>query len=597
MKDPVWESSLGALYLKDQRCRFRVWAPNARAVEVDVCGTRRVPLEPREDGYFEAEVDAVPPGTTYSYRLDGGEARPDPASRYQPEGVHGPSAVVDHRFDWTDDAWPGISLPEHILYEIHVGTFTPEGTFDAVIPCLDRLADLGVTAIELMPVTQFPGARNWGYDGVLPYAVQGSYGGPEGLKRLVDAAHARGLAVVLDVVYNHLGPEGNYLSEFGPYFTERYKTPWGLALNYDGPESDPVRRYFIENALAWIADYHIDGLRLDAVHAIADASERPFLQELGTEVRILAGQLRRRVHVFPESDINTLFFLRRPERGGCGFDAQWTDDFHHSLHTLLTGERSGYYVDFGSVEQMAKAMAGGFVYTGERSPYRRRRHGVPADEMSGDRHVVCMQNHDQTGNRMNGERIASLTDFESLKLGAAAVLLSPFLPLLFMGEEYGETAPFLYFVSHSDEDLIRAVREGRKEEFAAFGWTEEPPDPQSAETFERSRLNQSLREEGRHAMLHAFYQELIRLRKTVPALARLSKEDTEVTEFDSVILVRRRSAEGDALLAFNFSEEEKALAPPEGDWRKILDSAGERWDGPGEAGEGRIGRRGVVVFE
>ncbi|HSK75294.1 MAG TPA: malto-oligosyltrehalose trehalohydrolase, partial [Thermoanaerobaculia bacterium] len=431
MRDPGWEPSLGAIYLKNQRCRFRVWAPKARTVEVDVCGSRRVPLEPRGDGYFEVELDGVPPGTTYSYRLDGGDRRPDPASRYQPEGVHGPSAVVDHRFDWTDDAWAGLALSEHSLSELHVGTFTPEGTFDAVIPHLDRLVDLGVTAVELMPVAQFPGSRNWGYDGALPYAVQNSYGGPEGLKRLVDACHARGLAVVLDVVYNHLGPEGNYLSEFGPYFTGRYKTPWGLALNYDGPYSDPVRRYFLENAFAWIADYHVDGLRLDAVHAIADNSERPFLQELGTEIRSLADRLLRRVHVFPESDRNTLFYLRRPERGGCGFDAQWTDDFHHSLHTLLTGERSGYYQDFGSLDQMAAAMAGGFVYTGQYSPYRRRRHGVPAGEMSGERHVVCSQNHDQTGNRMNGERLASLTDFESLKLAAGAVLLSPFLPLLF----------------------------------------------------------------------------------------------------------------------------------------------------------------------
>ncbi|HSF42045.1 MAG TPA: malto-oligosyltrehalose trehalohydrolase [Thermoanaerobaculia bacterium] len=598
MRDPGWEPSLGAIYLKNQRCRFRVWAPKARAVEVDVCGSRRVPLEPRDDGYFEVELDGVPPGTTYSFRLDGGDRRPDPASRFQPQDVHGPSAVVDHRFEWTDDAWAGLSLPEHILYELHVGTFTPEGTFDAVIPHLDRLADLSVTAVELMPVAQFPGSRNWGYDGVLPYAVQNSYGGPEGLKRLVDACHGRGLAVVLDVVYNHLGPEGNYLSEFGPYFTERYKTPWGLALNYDGPCSDPVRRYFLESALSWIADYHVDGLRLDAVHAIADNSERPFLQELGTEVRSLADRLARRVHMFPESDRNTLFYLRRPERGGCGFDAQWTDDFHHSLHTLLTGEQSGYYQDFGSLDQMATAMSGGFVYTGQYSPYRRRRHGVPAGEMSGERHVVCSQNHDQTGNRMNGERLASLTDFESLKLAAGAVLLSPFLPLLFMGEEYGETAPFLYFVSHSDEGLIRAVREGRKEEFTAFGWTEEPPDPQSPETFERSRIDPTLREQGRHAALHAFYKKLIRLRKTVPALARTTKEDVEVTlvEADRVILVRRRSGEGDVLLAFNFAEEEKTLALPEGDWRKLLDSAGEGWGGPGEAGEGRIGGRAVAVF-
>jgi len=591
LPDWEWEPSLGAIYLDHQRSRFRVWAPQARSVEIDLQG-RRVPLEPREHGTFEAVIDGAGPGTRYFYSLDGGPGRPDPASRFQPESVHGPSMVIDRRFDWQDEGWSGIPLEEHILYELHVGTFTPEGTFEAAIPHLDRLADLGVTAVELMPVAQFPGRRNWGYDGVLPYAVQNSYGGPEGLKRLVDACHARGLAVVLDVVYNHLGPEGNYLSEFGPYFTDRYKTPWGLALNFDGPDSDFVRRYFVENALQWIADYHVDGLRLDAVHAIADASERPFLQELGQEVADLSATLGRPVHVFPESDLNTLFFLRAREHGGCGFDAQWTDDFHHSLHTLLTGERSGYYQDFGGLDQMAKAMAGGFVYTGQSSPFRRRRHGVPADGLAGSRHVVCIQNHDQTGNRMNGERLASLVDFESLKLAAGAVLLSPFLPLLFMGEEYGETAPFLYFVDHSDPDLVEAVRNGRREELASFGWREEPPDPQSEETFERSRLAQSQHESGWHAALHAFYQELIRLRKSVPALARPSKEGVEVTAFEAErsILMRRRSGGSEALIVFNFSEREQRLPLPDGDWRRVLDSAGE-------AGQGEVrARRSLAVF-
>jgi maltooligosyltrehalose trehalohydrolase len=586
-----WEPSLGAVYLDTDRTRFRIWAPKARSVEVDL-QDRRVPLEPREHGTFEAVIDGAGPGALYSYSLDGGPGRPDPASRFQPESVHGPSMVIDRRFGWQDEGWSGIPLEEYILYELHVGTFTPEGTFEAVIPHLDRLADLGVMAVELMPVAQFPGRRNWGYDGVLPYAVQNSYGGPEGLKRLVDACHARGLAVVLDVVYNHLGPEGNYLSEFGPYFTDRYKTPWGLALNFDGPDSDPVRRYFVENALQWIADYHVDGLRLDAVHAIADASERPFLQELGQEVADLAGKLGRRVHIFPESDLNTLFFLRPREQGGCGFDAQWTDDFHHSLHTLLTGERSGYYQDFGGLDQMAKAMAGGFVYTGQHSPFRRRRHGVPADALAGSRHVVCSQNHDQTGNRMNGERLASLVDFESLKLAAGAVLLSPFLPLLFMGEEYGETAPFLYFVDHSDPDLVEAVRNGRREEFASFGWREEPPDPQSEETFERSRPTQCQHESGWHAALHAFYKQLIGLRKSVPALSHPTKEGVEVTAFEAEwsILLRRRNGESEALIVFNFSEREQTLPMPEGDWRKVLDSAAEA--GP----DGVRAPRSLAVF-
>ena len=581
MPESSWEPTLGAIHREDHRCRFRVWAPDARRVEALLCGGRRVPLEPRGDGYFEAAVEGVEPGTRYLYSLDGGEGRPDPASRFQPDGVHGPSMVVDRRFGWQDQGWRGIPLGQYIFYELHVGTFTPEGTFEAVIPHLDRLVSLGITAVELMPVAQFPGRRNWGYDGVLPYAVQNSYGGPEGLKRLVDACHARGLAVVLDAVYNHLGPEGNYLGELGPYFTARYKTPWGLALNFDGPESDAVRRYFVENALYWIADFHVDGLRLDAVHAIADNSERPFLQELGEEVKALAARLGREVHVFPESDLNTLFFLRPPEHGGCGFDAQWTDDFHHCLHTLLTGERSGYYQDFGALGQMAKAMAGGFVYTGEYSPFRRRRHGVPAGGMEGSRHVVCNQNHDQTGNRMRGERLSALAGFESLKLAAGAVLLSPFLPLLFMGEEYGETAPFLYFVDHSDPELIAAVRAGRKEEFAAFGWQEEPPDPQAEETFARCRLTPCRRESGHHAALHAFYTELIRLRKSLPALGRPKKENVEATPFESegMILVRRRNGESEALIAFNFSQEEQSLPLPEGRWEKVLDSAAEKWGG------------------
>ncbi|HEV2854568.1 MAG TPA: malto-oligosyltrehalose trehalohydrolase [Thermoanaerobaculia bacterium] len=596
MSSRSWEPTLGAVLQEDSPCRFRLWAPKARSVEVDLQDGRRLPLEPAEHGYFEGRIENAGAGTRYLYRLDGGDGRPDPASRFQPEGVHGPSMVIDRRFSWSDEGWTGIPLEQHILYELHVGTFTPEGTFDAVIPWLDRLVDLGITAVELMPVGQFPGRRNWGYDGVLPYAVQNSYGGPEGLKRLVDACHARGLAVVLDVVYNHLGPEGNYLGEFGPYFTDRYKTPWGLALNFDGRDSDPVRRYFVENALQWIADFHMDGLRLDAVHAIADNSERPFLQELGREVAELAGKLGRRVHVFPESDLNTLFFLRPREHGGCGFDAQWTDDFHHCLHTVLTGERSGYYQDFGSIEQMAKAFTGGFVYTGQYSPFRRRRHGVPADGMEGRRHVVCIQNHDQTGNRMNGERIASLVDFESLKLAAGAVLLSPFLPLLFMGEEYGETAPFLYFVDHSDPDLIEAVREGRKEEFASFGWREEPPDPQSSETFERSRIVQCRHESGRNAALYAFYKELIRLRKSVPALSEPIKDGVEAVplEAERSILLHRRNGESEALVVFNFSDGVQSFPLPDGSWQKIFDSADERWQGPGMA-ENRPARS-VTVF-
>jgi maltooligosyltrehalose trehalohydrolase len=613
-----WEPTLGAIDLGNERCRFRVWAPAAERVEVEVRELDEqdhlIPLEPVGNGYFEAEVDGVGPGDLYKVRLDGREGRPDPASRFQPEGVHGPSMVVDRSFAWTDDEWRGLPLPSYVIYELHVGTFTPDGTFEAVIPHLKRLRDLGVTAIEIMPVAQFPGSRNWGYDGVLPFAVQNSYGGPEGLKRLIDACHCCDLAVVLDVVYNHFGPEGNYLSEFGPYFTDRYRTPWGLSLNYDGADCDGVRSYFIENALHWIVEYHLDGLRLDAVHAIIDNSERPFLQELGTAVRDLADRLERPVYVFPESDLNTQFFLRPADRGGCGFHAQWTDDFHHSLHTLLTGETSGYYQDFGALSQMAKAMQGGFVYTGDYSTFRRRRHGVPAGEIEAWRHVVCAQNHDQTGNRMMGERLATLVSFESLKVAAAAVILSPFIPLLFMGEEHAEPAPFLYFISHSDKSLVEAVRKGRKEEFACFHAHGEPLDAQAPSTFERSRLDWSLRGQGKHGQMESFYRELLRLRRSIPALAHLAKDSVTATPLEEQkVLLVRREAPGPAvfnevLIVLNFAEEggEPArVALPEGTWRTILDSADERWGGPcavapemvEEGGEIRLPARTVVVME
>jgi maltooligosyltrehalose trehalohydrolase len=411
-------------------------------------------------------VQGVKPGTRYFYRLDGNTERPDPASKFQPEGVHGPSQVIDPHFVWEELHWSGIPFSHYVLYELHVGTFTAQGTFDAIVPHLDELKDLGITSIEIMPVAQFPGDRNWGYDGVYPGAVQNSYGGPEGLKRLIDACHQRGLAVTLDVVYNHLGPEGNYLCDFGPYFTDRYHTPWGAAINFDGPDSDAVRRFFIENALSWVTEFRLDALRLDAVHGIFDFSALHFLQELAAAVHEQAERLNRRIYVIAESDLNDVRLVSSPELGGYGLDAQWNDDFHHALHTLLTGERTGYYEDFGRIQDLAKAFAEGFVYSGAYSPARRRRHGNTSKDLAADRFVVCAQNHDQVGNRLKGDRLSALVSFEGLKLAAAVVLLSPFIPLLFMGEEYGETAPFPYFVSHSDPDLIEVVRRGRRAEFA-----------------------------------------------------------------------------------------------------------------------------------
>jgi maltooligosyltrehalose trehalohydrolase len=494
--------------------------------------------------------------------------------------------VVEHDFGWRDAGWAGLPLEDLVFYEVHVGTFTAEGTFEALIPHLGGLRELGVTAIELMPVAQFPGTRNWGYDGVYPFAVQGSYGGPDGLRKLVDACHGRGLAVFLDAVYNHLGPEGNYLREFGHYFTDRYRTPWGEAVNFDGPDSDEVRRYFIENARSWIEDFHIDGLRLDAIHAIRDFSAQPFLGELAAVVGKSAAGLNRRVYLVAESNLNDVRVVRAAEQGGLGLDAQWTDDFHHALHVLLTGERTGYYTDFSGLEDLATAYRQGYVYTGQFSAFRRRRHGSSPRGLPARRHVVCAQNHDQVGNRLGGERLASQVSFEDSKLAAAAVLLSPFLPLLFMGEEYGETAPFPYFVSHGDPDLVEAVRAGRRAEFASFDWAAEPPDPQADATFGSALLQRARRDEPRGRALVEIHRRLLTLRKTLRAFAGADGEPPEVTAFPAAcaLFVRRGSGLEEAFLAFNFADADVALpAPvPAASWRKRFDSSDPAWLGPGQ---------------
>jgi len=579
--------AVGACYLGEGRCRFRVWAPGAQSVEVHLLAPRErlIPLLGRTRGYYEAEVEDVEPGGLYRYRLDGVLERPDPASQFQPQDVHGPSQVVDSQFDWDDGAWCGIPLRDYILYELHVGTFTAEGTFAAIMTHLPELKALGITAVELMPIGQFPGSRNWGYDGVYPFAVQHSYGGPAGLKRLVQACHRQGLAVVLDVVYNHLGPEGNYLGDYGPYFTERYKTPWGAALNFDGPHSDEVRRFFIENALFWVTAFHIDALRVDAVHAIVDHSAQPFLEELGLALHARAEALNRRIYAIAESALNDSRLIRPRQLGGYGLDAQWNDDFHHALRVLLTGDRAGYYQDFGELQHLVKAYRDGFVYAGEYSRYRCRRHGNSSRYIPAQQFVVFAQNHDQVGNRLFGERLGQLVSWEALKLAASAVILSPFIPMLLMGEEYAETAPFQYFISHLDAQLVDAVRRGRREEFASFIWQVEPPDPQEVTTFQDAKLNQRLRHEGHHRTLFAFYQELIRLRKELPALAHLSKEQMDVVGFEreKILYVRRWCEVQDVCLMLHFGRSQTSLRLPlpVGQWHKRLDSAEERWCGPG----------------
>jgi maltooligosyltrehalose trehalohydrolase len=593
------EVTLGAVYLGGGRSLFKVWAPRACRAEVRFLSPQeRVADLEEKDGYHQVTLEGVEPGSLYLFRLDGRIERPDPASRFQPKGVHGPSQVVDPAFPWADASWSGIPLKDYVIYEIHVGTFTAQGTFEAVIAHLDELKDLGITAVELMPVAQFPGDRNWGYDGVYAFAPQDSYGGPAGLKKLVNACHQKGLAAILHVVYNHLGPEGNYLRDFGPYFTDRYRTPWGEAVNFDGPQSDEVRRFFIENALSWVTDYHLDALRLDAIHAILDFSAQPFLEDLALAVKEQAEHLNRRVHLIAESDLNDTRPIRSRERGGFGLDAQWNDDFHHAVHTLLTGERAGYYRDFGRVEDLAKAWREGFIYSGEYSVHRRRRHGNSSRSIPACRFVVFAQNHDQVGNRMRGERLSFLVPREGLKLAAGAVLLSPFIPLLFMGEEYGETAPFQYFISHSDPDLVEAVRRGRRQEFSAFEWQGETPDPQSEETFRRCKLNHNLRREEGHRTLREFYRELIRLRKRLSPLAFLSKEHLEalVLEKEKVLWVRRWRGEEEVFIAFNFGQSRISVSLPvgEGSWRKEIDSEDEEWKGRGSLNPGLIHSQGQV---
>ncbi|MDJ0736352.1 MAG: malto-oligosyltrehalose trehalohydrolase [Nostocaceae cyanobacterium] len=578
---------IGSQYLGDRTCKFTLWAPLKDEVAVHLVAPedKIIPMTRDEWGYWQATVKGVESGSLYFYQYDG-EDRGDPASHCQPQGVHGPSEVVDHNtFNWNDHQWQGIPLESMVVYELHVGTFTDEGTFEAVIPRISQLRELGVNAIEIMPVAQFPGERNWGYDGVFPYGVQNSYGGVDGLKQLVNACHQQGMAVILDVVYNHLGPEGNYLWGIGTYFTDKYKTPWGSAINYDSAYSDGVRHYFVENVLYWLEKYHIDALRLDAVHAIYDFGAKHILEEMAEAVTAFSQKQGRKYYLIAESDLNDPRIIRPISKGGYGIDAQWSDDFHHGLHTLITGEKQGYYEDFGSLEQLAKAYTNSFVYGWNYSPHRQRYHGKDAGDCHSSQFVVCCQNHDQVGNRMLGDRLSHLVDFEGQKLAAAAVLLSPYIPMLFMGEEYGETAPFLYFVSHSDPGLIAAVRQGRKEEFAAFHDQGEAPDPQAVETFGKSRLNWELRDQGKHRQMWLFYQKLLQMRREIPALSNLDRNNLQAKVVDSekVLQLQRKHKDSQVICWLNFDSQAVKITVnlTSGTWNKVIDSAETTWGGSG----------------
>ena len=529
--------------------RFSVWAPEAEQVGLVTSG-EPAPMHATGAGWWQVELEDAPPGTDYWFVVDGSEPLADPRSPWQPEGIDGPSRVLDHgAFTWTDDGWRGATpswLAAGAVYEMHAGTFTPEGTFDAAIGRLGHLVDLGVRAVEIMPVNEFSGDRGWGYDGVFLYAPHHAYGGPDGLKRLVDACHAHGLAAVLDVVYNHLGPVGNVLERFGPYFTVRYATPWGKAVNLDGRYSDEVRRFFIDNAAMWLSDYHFDALRVDAIHAIIDTSAVHFLEEMVQRAEGLTASVGREPVLIAESDLNDPRVVRARQVGGYGMDAVWNEDFHHSLHALLTGERQGYYRDFGSIADVARCLERGVVYDGRYSAFRRRRHGRPHDGLPGRAFLGFLQNHDQIGNRAVGERSSHLMSLGRLKIGAALVLASPFVPMLFQGEEWGASSPFLYFTDHRDRALAAAVRKGRHHEFAAFGWEpQDIPDPQAPETFLRSKLIWDEMAAPPHAEILEWHRSLLALRRRFPDLtdSRMERVETTYSEEEQWLRVRRDSVE------------------------------------------------------
>lgn len=576
-----------------------VWAPRASTIDlVSPGGSPIASLTPGDRGWFAAVDVPLRPGDRYLFSLDGRATRPDPASLSQPDGVHGPSQAVDLAFDWSDQDWTNPDLADHIFYELHVGTFTPTGTFDGVAEKIPHLIDLGVTAIELMPVASFPGTRNWGYDGVHPYAVQDSYGGAAGLARLVDACHDAGLAVYLDVVYNHLGPEGNYLRDFGPYFTDRYKTPWGEAINFDGPRSDEVRSYFIENALMWISDFHIDGLRLDAVHAIFDSSARPFLRQLAGAVHQHAGE--RRVHVVAESSANDPQLVRSPAIGGQGLDAAWNDDFHHALHVTLTGEHARYYADFiDGVADLTTGVDSGYVDAGRYSEYRGRTHGAASGDLNRSSLVVFAQNHDQIGNRAHGDRLSTLVDRDRLRFAAAITLLTPWVPMLFMGEEWAETRPFLYFTDHGDAELSQAVTEGRAREFAGFiAPGDQVADPSQRSTFDASVLDWGKPGRSGHSDMLDLHRRLIELRSNQPAIRNPDPKTHLVTRDGALLSIDH--GDGLVLVLLNAGDVPVDAPLPGGSWVRLLDGSDGAPGPPGAAGQEsgtiRLPAWGFAVF-
>ncbi|HLJ78565.1 MAG TPA: malto-oligosyltrehalose trehalohydrolase [Acidobacteriaceae bacterium] len=550
--------------------RFRVWAPKAQRVRVEVNGDK-FSMQPTEGGWWQADVEEAGPGSDYAYFLNDEElALPDPRSEWQPQGVHGRSRIPDHKaFAWTDAGWQAPPLSSGIVYELHVGTFTAEGTLDAAQKKLDALRDLSITHVELMPVNSFPGRQGWGYDGVDLFAPHEPYGGPDALKGFVNGCHEKGLAVLLDVVYNHLGPSGNYLGKFGPYFTASHHTPWGDAVNLEEAGSHEVRRFFCDNALFWLREYHFDGLRLDAVHAYVDRSAIHFMEQITAEVHALQAETGRRYVVIAESDLNDPRLVTAPEAGGYDMDAQWSDDFHHALVTALSGDRSGYYTDFGELGQIAKALRDVYVYDGRYSPHRDRVHGKPVRGLPGWRFLGFAQNHDQVGNRAKGERLSHIVSFGRAKIAAAMVMTAPFVPMIFQGEEWAASSPFQFFTNH-DPELGRLVSEGRKKEFARSGWKPaEVPDPQAPETYQRSQLNWDERRSGCHAEMLEWYRRLIALRRSTPDLldGDLSRVQVRCSESERWLAMER----GRVTVAFSLAGQPVELTVRSGS-RMVLQS-------------------------
>jgi len=571
----------------DNSCEFTVWAPKANSMHLVLEETgQKIKMDKQEHGYYTITVENINHGTQYKYLINDSEKYPDPASLSQPEGVHEASEVINLKnFNWTDSGWANIPLNEMIQYELHTGTFSDKGDFNGIISKLDYLKDLGVNTIEILPVSQFSGHRNWGYDGVYPFAVQNSYGGPKKLMELVNACHQKGIAVILDVVYNHFGPEGNYTSNYGYYFTDHYSTPWGQPINFDGPHSDGVRNYVLQNALMWCRDYHIDGLRLDAVHAIYDFSAKHIMQELAENIAELEKETGRKHYLIAESHLNDVRYISPTEKGGYGLDAQWSDDFHHAIHTLTSGERKGYYVDFGKPEHLSKAIKNAFVYDGQYSEFRKKTYGNTTENNPGEQFVIFNQNHDQVGNRLHGDRLISMTDFETAKVIAGATLTAPNVPMLFMGEEYGERNPFYYFVSHLDPKLNKLVREGRKNEFKDFyADAAESMNPDASETFEASKLSWNIEKNAEKKAMHGFYRELIQIRTTHPVLKVNDKQNLEILENGKLFVMERKQGKQSILVIMNFDEQSQPVfVNLKNNFTKILDSAEEKWNGPGSS--------------